>query len=138
MTGKLARYLADAGRIDEAAAFVAEARAMATPDDFATRAEIESANASLALARGDPGAALAANAAQIDAFVTTDYIMGMADAVRRRGEILHHLGQGEEADAALDEALAMYDRKGASGRRDLLRAWRAERTVGTRPRRESE
>ena len=66
-----------------------------------------------------------ATAAQIDAFVATDYMMGMADAVRRRGEILHHLGQGEEADASLDEALAMYDRKGAFGSARLLRTWRA-------------
>ena len=129
-TAQLARYLAGTGHFDEAAALVEQARSMAAPDDFATSIEIDRATAILAVARGDPEGALAATSAQIDTLRPTDSMMNMADALRARGEILLDLGRREEADESLDEALALYDRKGAVASARRLRTWRSERDPG--------
>jgi predicted negative regulator of RcsB-dependent stress response len=53
----------------------------------------------------------------------TDYLNYTADTIRIRGRVLLAAGRREEAQAAFDEALSLFERKGnvASARR--LRTW---------------
>ncbi len=129
VTAQLARCLADIGQEREAVALVDAARSMAADDDFATVVEIQWASARLAQARGDHQAALVATEGAIDALRPTEWMTFLADALRRRGEILHAIGRDEEARASLDEARALYDRKGAVAPARQLREWRAAASV---------
>jgi class 3 adenylate cyclase/tetratricopeptide (TPR) repeat protein len=126
VTAQLARYLAATDRLDEAEPLIEEARSLGAVDDFATRVEIGHATAIVADARGDRAGAIAAIDDAIKALRPTENLMYTADALRRRGEILHAAGQTEEAQGSLDEALALYDRKGAITSARRLRAWLAE------------
>jgi len=122
-TAILATYLAESGELDEAASLVPEARAMAASDDFATHLSVGWAQALISSAREDHGAALAAIEECLRLILNTEYMNMTADTHRIRGRVLLAAGRRAEAEAAFDEALNLFERKGnvASARR--LRTW---------------
>jgi ATP/maltotriose-dependent transcriptional regulator MalT len=127
VTGLLAKYLAATGSVDEAEGLIEEARSLGAADDFATRAQMGQAAASVAVGRGDSAGALAAVDDAIGSLRSTDYLMETADALRQRGEILLTVGDRDASSVALREALALYDQKGAIGSARSLRLWCSER-----------
>jgi class 3 adenylate cyclase/tetratricopeptide (TPR) repeat protein len=124
ITSLLATFLAETGRFDEADALVAEARPMASADDFGALVPIGWASGLVASARGDHDEALRVIDEALAMARETDYLTFHADTVRFRGQILWGAGRHEDAEVAFAEALAMYERKGnvASARR--MQTWR--------------
>jgi tetratricopeptide (TPR) repeat protein len=123
ITALLATCLAEAGQLGEAASLVPEARAMAASDDFATHVAIRWAQALVSSAAGDHEPALTAIDEALRLILPTDYLTFTADTHRIRGQVLLAADRRAEAEAAFDEALSLFERKGniASARR--LRTW---------------
>jgi tetratricopeptide (TPR) repeat protein len=123
VTALLAAYLAESGKLDDAASLIPEARALAASDDFATHVAIGWAKALVLSAQADHGTALMAIDDARRLITRTDYLNYTADTIRIRGRVLLAAGRREEAQAAFDEALSLFERKGnvASARR--LRTW---------------
>jgi len=123
VTALLASYLAETGQLDEAVSLLAEARAMAATDDFATHVAIGWAQALVSSAAADHDSALAAVDEGLVTVLRTDYLNFTADTHRIRGRVLLAAGRRAEAEAAFDEAVRLFEHKGnvASARR--LRAW---------------
>jgi len=70
----------------------------------------------IALARaaaGDLDEAEVHARAAVEAFTATDFITFHADALMTLGDVLHAAGRSREADAAFQEALDLYRRKGS-------------------------
>ena len=128
-TAMLAACLAESGRMDEAASLIPEARAMAASDDFATHVAIGWAQALVSSAAANHETALAAIDEALRLILPTDYLNFTADTHRIRGRVLLAAGRRVEAQAAFDEALSLFERKGnvASVRR--LRSWLASTAV---------
>jgi tetratricopeptide (TPR) repeat protein len=124
VTGVLATFLAEAGRFDESAELLEEARAMTAPDDFGATVPIGWVNAMLASARGDHDAAVAAIDEALATVRTTDYLNFTADTLRVRGQVLWAAGRTEEADASLDEAAALWEHKENVASLRRMQAWR--------------
>jgi class 3 adenylate cyclase/tetratricopeptide (TPR) repeat protein len=126
VTGVLATFLVEAGRFDEAAELVEQARAMTVADDFGATVPIRWADAMLASARGDHGAAIAAIDEAVATVRTTDYLNFTADTLRVRGQVQWSAGRIDEASASFDEAARLWEHKEnvASPRR--MQAWRDE------------
>ena len=124
MTSLLATFLAEVGRIEESDPLIAEARAMASADDFGAIVPIGWASGLVASARGKHDEALRVIDEALALVRETDYLTFHADTVRYRGQILWGAGRREDAETAFADALAMYERKGnvASARR--MQAWR--------------
>jgi tetratricopeptide (TPR) repeat protein len=129
ITALLATYLAESGQLDDAAPLIPEARAMAASDDFATHVLVGWAQALVSSAEGDHEAALAAIDEALRLILPTDYLNFTADTHRIRGRVLLAASRRVEAQAAFDEALSLFERKGnvASVRR--LRSWLASTAV---------
>jgi len=132
VTALLATCLAESGKLDEAATLIPEARGMAASDDFATHVTIGWAQALVSSAEGDHASALAAIDEALQLILRTDYLTWTADTIRIRGRVLLAAGRREEAQAAFDEALSLFERKVnvASARR--LRTW-LERSAAAVP-----
>ncbi|MGH2394677.1 MAG: hypothetical protein ACRDGH_14505, partial [Candidatus Limnocylindria bacterium] len=129
ITALLATYLAELGQLDDAAPLIPDARAMAASDDFATHVLVGWAQALVSSAEGDHEAALAAIDEALRLILPTDYLNFTADTHRIRGRVLLAASRRVEAQAAFDEALSLFERKGnvASVRR--LRSWLASTAV---------
>jgi tetratricopeptide (TPR) repeat protein len=112
-------YAADTGSPDTARELLVVARAYASPDDFAAHVPIGWAAALLASLDGDHDAALAEIGRSLELIRPTDYLTFHAETERVHGKILFAAGRHQEATAAFDAALEMYERKGdvASARR---------------------
>ena len=114
LAAMLAQALYAQGRDAEALAFTAIAEESAAPDDLHTQVQWRGARAKL-LARADDGGEAERLAREGVALADrTDFLVMRGNAVLDLGEVLLALGRGEEAAAAGDEALALYDRKGAT------------------------
>jgi tetratricopeptide (TPR) repeat protein len=129
VTGELATFLAEAGRFDEAAILVEEARAMTAPDDFGATVPIGWVDALLASARGDHDAALAAIDEAVRTVRTTDYLNFTADTLRIRGQLLSAEGRTDEAAASFDEAAALWTQKENVASLRRMQAWRDDHGV---------
>ncbi len=64
-------------------------------------------------AAGDLDAAEAQARAAVEAFTTTDFITFHADALLTLGDVLRSAGRASEADAAFQQALDLFGRKGS-------------------------
>ncbi|MGZ8580164.1 MAG: adenylate/guanylate cyclase domain-containing protein [Actinomycetota bacterium] len=124
MTSLLATFLAETGRFDEADALIEEARPMASADDFGALVPIGWASGLVASARGNHGEALGAIDGAIALVRETDYLNFHADTLRIRGQVLWAAGRRDEAEAAFDEARAMWEHKGNVASIQRMDAWR--------------
>jgi tetratricopeptide (TPR) repeat protein len=106
-----ARALCQLGRHDEAERLVAETRGFAPPDDPIGQSLWRQATA---LVRSHHGEHAEAERLTREALVlaqTTDSPGFQADVFWDLATVLEAAGRGDEADAALREALALYERK---------------------------
>ena len=113
LTGLLAGALCRLGRFDEAEAAAARSQELGAEDDFATQVVWRRARAMVLSFRGDHDAALALLDEAIDIVEATDYLDFRAETSAVRGIVLRAAGRTEEARAAFERALDMYERKGA-------------------------
>jgi class 3 adenylate cyclase/tetratricopeptide (TPR) repeat protein len=123
VTALLATYLAESGKLDDAASLIPDARAMAASDDFATHVLVGWAQALVLSAGGDHETALAAIDESLRRILPTDYLTITADTIRIRGRVLLAAGRRAEAEAAFDEALGLFERKGNVASMRRLRSW---------------
>jgi tetratricopeptide (TPR) repeat protein len=107
-----ALYLADLGRRDEAAAAIAECRRLASPDDVASRATSDQAEALLRSAAGDHAAAVALARGAVELERHADSTRDVARCHATLGRVLAAAGETEAARAELACAADLYDRKG--------------------------
>jgi DNA-binding SARP family transcriptional activator/tetratricopeptide (TPR) repeat protein len=109
-------------RWEDAARLCEVSARFAAPEDLVTQAIWRSVSAKL-LARGgrvDDGEKLAREAVAL--LARTDALVEHGDALLALAEVLDLCGRIEEADAAVGEALASYDRKGAVVMADRARS----------------
>jgi tetratricopeptide (TPR) repeat protein len=113
VAGLHAHALVEVGELDRAAASAALARELADPDDLEAQVLWRSAEAKVLARRGgaEDAVRLATEAVQLAA-QTVD-IMLHADALLDLGTVLRMLGREEEAGPLIEEALLLYERKGA-------------------------
>ena len=118
-TALTAYYAVESGSPDLARELLVEARSMASPDDMAAHVPIGWAAALLASLAGDHDGALAEIERALELIRPTDYLTFQAETERVHGKVLFAAGRRDEATAAFDAALEMYERKGdvASARR---------------------
>jgi len=112
ITAMTAYYAIQTRSLDLGAGILRDARAMASSDDFATHVPIAWGAALLASARDDHETALAEIGRAFELIVPTDYLTFHGETERVHWQVLLAAGREAEADAAFDEALAMYERKG--------------------------
>jgi tetratricopeptide (TPR) repeat protein len=74
-------------------------------------------------AGGDHETALAAIDESLRRILPTDYLTITADTIRIRGRVLLAAGRRAEAEAAFDEALGLFERKGNVASMRRLRSW---------------
>src|SRR5207244_11809373 len=111
-------YLADAlyrqGSLDEAERTASEAISLASGDDFASQARARSVRAKVLAHRRVAAEAgeLAREAVELTS--RTDYLTEQAEALCALAEVLTLLDRAAEAQPLLREAIALFERKGAS------------------------
>jgi tetratricopeptide (TPR) repeat protein len=129
VTAELAMFLAQTGRLDEAAVLIEEARAFTAPDDFGATVPIAWVDALLDSERGNHDTALAVVDEAVATVLATDYLNFTAETLRIRGQVLLAADRTEEAAASFDEAGAVWTRKENVASLRLMQAWRDEHGV---------
>jgi tetratricopeptide (TPR) repeat protein len=112
----IAAFLGEAayrlGRLDDALRYSEESEALGASDDFVTQVVWRVARAKVLATRGHAAEAegLARDAVGIAS--ETDFLDMRADAHMALAEVLRAAGRPEEAGRQVEEALALYERKG--------------------------
>ena len=110
--GDLANALAALGRVDEAEEWAGRSAELGGSDDLATQMLWRQARARVHALRGQPAEAERLAREAISLIETTDDAIFQPDAWVTLGEVLALGGKSREAEAALEEALGRYERKG--------------------------
>jgi tetratricopeptide (TPR) repeat protein len=110
--GLLARAVYEQGRYDEALELSARSEGVAALDDLSARAHWTGPRALVLARRGDPAALLLARAAADDAS-RADLLPLRGQALLDLAEVLKLSGREAEARSALEEAIAVFERKGS-------------------------
>ena len=113
-TAVLAETLCQLQRFDEAEAAVERARALGAEDDFATEVVWRRAQALVLSSRGALDDALRLVDEAIGIVEKTDYLVMHAETHSVRGTVLRRAGRFDEAKAAFERALEMFERKGTA------------------------
>jgi tetratricopeptide (TPR) repeat protein len=125
MTALHAMALCHLGRFDEAERQVDRSRELAAADDWATQVAWRCTKARILSSRGEHGEALRLIDEAVESAERTDYLDFTAETHRTRGTVLAAAGRADEARAAFDRAIELYDRKGAVPAAERVRAERA-------------
>jgi class 3 adenylate cyclase/tetratricopeptide (TPR) repeat protein len=125
-TGQLASSLYALGRLDQAEHWAQTAKGLASPDDVTSSMLWRQVSAKVAARRGDfaEGERLAREA--VGLAEKTDMLNWHASALADLAEVYSLAGRPEESRAPLEQALALYERKG-----NLLAAAAAARPLVT-------
>jgi tetratricopeptide (TPR) repeat protein len=121
----LAIALAEQGHHDEALRYADLAAAWAVPDDTASQVGQLIARASVLAARGELERAEEAAREGVRLAELSDALSQRGDALVSLAAVLEHRGRVGEAAAALNDAIALYERKG-----NVVAAERARSTLG--------
>ena len=111
IVGILAHVLLESGHRDEAASFAELGETLSDADDVLSQVVWRTARARLLADDGDTGAEALARSAIELAEGTADLEL-QADALDDLGAVLAALGNHDEAEAAIRQALQLYERKG--------------------------
>ena len=112
VTALLAEVLCRLGRDEEAEDWTRRSEWATKPDDVLSQALWRSARAKGLARRGEVAEALRLSAEAVDWARRTDGLPFLGDTLAARGEVLRLLGRADEARPVLEEALAVYERKG--------------------------
>jgi class 3 adenylate cyclase/tetratricopeptide (TPR) repeat protein len=118
----LAQTLCDLERFGEAETFVTKSRELSADDDFATQAAWRAAQARIEAHRGNHEAAVALADEAVAIVDATEYLVWQGDMREVRGLVLAAAGRIDESQAAFEEALARYERKGILPAIDRIRS----------------
>ena len=129
VTSILATFVAEDGRIDEAAELIENARPMVAPDDFGATVPLGWASALVASAAGDHETAGREIDQALATVSRTDFLNFHADTLRIQGMVLLAAGRDADARAAFDEAVALWEHKENVASLRRLGAWRDEHGV---------
>ena len=121
-TARLSDALYAVGRSDEAERMARAAESESADVDLVNFAVAHGVRARIAADRGDAGNAERLSESAVEYAFRMDMPVIRADALRARAHVLRTIGRDAEAVAVLDEALALYERKG-----DLAEAARTRR-----------
>jgi class 3 adenylate cyclase/tetratricopeptide (TPR) repeat protein len=125
VAGILAEALYAQGRLDDAAAAVAQGQASASPDDAYSQGILKAVQAKVDARAGRAETAETLAREAVAAVAETDFLFLQAFTAAALGEVLAVIGRPEEAAAALDEAVALAERKGHAVGVEQAQAMRA-------------
>jgi class 3 adenylate cyclase/tetratricopeptide (TPR) repeat protein len=108
----LAEVLYQLGRDEEAEQWTRRSERAASPEDVLSQAMWRSTLAKVLARRGDADHAMQLAAEAVELARRSDGLPPLGDCLLGRGEVLHVLGRLDEARVVLEEALAVYERKG--------------------------
>ncbi len=108
----LAEVLYRLGRYEEAEEWTLRSEAAAPQDDVEAQALWRTARAKVLARRGEADDASRLSTEAIEWALRSDNLQEIGDCLFDRAEVLRLLGRQDEARAALEEALAVYERKG--------------------------
>jgi tetratricopeptide (TPR) repeat protein len=120
----LAQSLCEAGRLDEALDWADRADELGASSDVLTRMLSMQARAKVLALHGAPADAELLSREAVAIAEQTDFLSGHGDALVNLAEVLELVGRAEEQIRALEQALALYERKG-----NLTMADRARRSL---------
>jgi len=109
----LADALLDQGRIDDAVEYVDLARSAAVKDDASGQGAWRMAAARLLISRGETGEAVRLAHESTAILEGTQELLTFPDLVLRKAEVLRLAGRTDEATAALQRTIELFERKGA-------------------------
>jgi class 3 adenylate cyclase/predicted ATPase len=112
IAGLLAHVLFELGGNDDAAEFVTVASELAGDDDVFSQVIWRSAQARLVARRGDPDGAIPLAREAVSMAAAGAYLELEADARLHLAEVLSFAGRRDEETETLEEAAALYGRKG--------------------------
>ncbi|MEX2048050.1 MAG: AAA family ATPase [Gemmatimonadota bacterium] len=121
----LAEVLYRLGRDQQAEEWTRRSEQAAPPEDVGAQASWRSTRAKVLARRGEREA-LRLSAEAVEWAGRTDSLQMIGDCLSDRAEVLRLLGRAEEARAVLEEALAVYERKGIVPSIERTRALLAE------------
>jgi tetratricopeptide (TPR) repeat protein len=110
--GMLADVLQRQGRLDEALRFAEESRAIAAPDDLDAQPRWRAALARILSSQGSHDAALEHASDAVALVEPLDLLPLKAVVHEALGDVHVAAGRGEEAVAAVEQALALHEQKG--------------------------
>ena len=122
----LAEVLCQLGRDEEAEGWTRRSEGATKPDDVLSQALWRTTRAKVLARRGEPEAALRLSAEAVDWARRTDSLHVLGDTLFARAEVFQLLGRSDEARPVLEEALAVYERKGIVPSIERTRALLAE------------
>jgi ATP/maltotriose-dependent transcriptional regulator MalT len=121
LAAMIAQTLYLQGRDDEALRFSDLSASSAAKDDPGAQVLWRSARAKVIARLGQLDEAEELSAEAVRLAETTDFLVVRADALLDRSEVLRAAGREDEARQAGDEALALYEQKGAAAAADRAR-----------------
>jgi class 3 adenylate cyclase/tetratricopeptide (TPR) repeat protein len=108
----LAEVLYRLGRDEEAEEWARRSERATLPEDIVSQARWRSTRANALARRGETDEALRLSAEAVEWSRRSDGLPLLGDCLLARGEVLRMLGRDEEARPVLEQALAVYERKG--------------------------
>ena len=126
VTCALAEVLYRLGRFDEAEQMAREAEKTTVVVDVLGQAYWRSVRAMVLATRGEAEEALRLTAQAISLARKTDALPYVGDGLSAEAEVLQLLGRADEARPVLEEALAVYERKGIAASAERMRRALAE------------
>ena len=122
VAGELARILYAQGRPDEADRVSCQAQELADADDIASQTLWRSVQAKVLALKGNCDAALILLGEAVELLKPTDAVLVQAETLVDLGEVLRRAGRGQEADEAIEDAIALFEVKGNLVAAEALRA----------------
>jgi ATP/maltotriose-dependent transcriptional regulator MalT len=110
----LAEALYRQGRLDEAEQFALEGAALASADDLVTQNRTRAIQAKVLAQRGETALAERLAHEAVEIVARTDSYGEHGEALRDQAEVFRLGGKVAEARAALEAAVALFERKGAT------------------------
>ena len=122
VAGELARVLYEQSRLDDAEKMSEYAHELADADDVASQTLWRTVYAKVLAQKGSRDQALILIGEAVDILSTTDAIVAQAETLVDLAEVLRLTGQEQEADSALEGAVALLEAKGNVIRANHIRA----------------
>jgi class 3 adenylate cyclase/tetratricopeptide (TPR) repeat protein len=112
VAGELARILYAQGRPDEADRMSCQAQQLADADDIASQTLWRTVQAKVLALKGNCDAALILLGEAVDLLKATDAVLVQAETLVDLAEVLRRAGRREDADEAMENAIALFEAKG--------------------------